>query len=439
MTNHLTDAEIEMFWSRDLEGFQTSRMAEHISTCDDCRQRITASRRTKGHDRGIAFSLDESSWLRGEHFEYEDKRAYADGLAGVEERAIAEAHLSSCAACREELARFLDDRGANDSMLSVRHQREARKSAGSNHVSWRSREIWRPLGEVALILLVANAGFLVTRTETRRRLLEYFGPSGEATAETIAPIGPIAIKNQAASPGRSREEGSGETRVAPATEETRVTLSDHGHKVVVEPRITGLSGADEAQLETITHALIAEDIPLPAVVANLWGSEGALRGERVSPFDLLRPRREVVRDVRPTFRWAPLREASSYHVFIVDSKRAAVLSSGRLPADVTTWRPSASLTRGESYWWSVSATVRGEEVISPGPSEAEWKFCVLSTVEYQKLKRIEERTDSHLARGVLYARAGLISESERELQKLLDENAHSTTVRKLLERVRSWR
>jgi hypothetical protein len=222
-------------------------------------------------------------------------------------------------------------------------------------------------------------------------------------------------------------------------DETRVTLSDHGHKVVVEPRITGLSGANDAQLEAITEALIAEDIPLPTVVADLWGSEGALRGERVNPFDLLRPRREVVRDMRPTFRWAPLRDASSYQVFIVDSKRVTVFSSGRLPAEITTWRPASSLVRGESYWWSVSATVRGEEVISPGPSEAEWKFGVLSEVEHQRLKRIEERTDSHLARGVLYARAGLISESERELQKLLEENQDSTTVRKLLERVRSWR
>lgn len=290
-----------------------------------------------------------------------------------------------------------------------------------------------------MILIVASIGVLVGRTESRRHFLELFRPDGETRASSIKAGAANALTGDVPAVSGREQSESGRTELAAGGEESRVTLSDHGRKVVVEPRITGLSGANDAQLETITAALVAEDIPLPAIIANLWGSEGALRGERVNPFDLLRPRREVVRETRPSFRWATLKDASSYQVFVVDSKRAAVFSSGRLSPDVTSWKAVAPLVRGEAYSWTVSATVRGEEVISPGTAEAEWKFSVLSEAEYQRLRRIEERTDSHLARGVLYAKAGLISESERELQKLLDENQDSTTVRKLLARVKSWR
>ena len=134
-----------------------------------------------------------------------------------------------------------------------------------------------------------------------------------------------------------------------------------------------------------------------------------------------------------------MKDASGYQVFIVDSKRAAVLASARLGPEVRQWRPGTPLVRGEAYSWSVSASIRGEEVISPGPAEAEWKFRVLAENEHRRLRRIEARTNSHLARGVLYARAGLISEAQSELQMLLDENQDSGAVRRLLERVRSWR
>jgi hypothetical protein len=395
----------------------------------------------------MAFSLDERMWLSGEHLGYEDKRAYGAGLTRGDDRAIVEKHLSSCAECREEVAAFLEDRRENDRMLSIRYKPDAVDSQIPDSripkdVSWRLGGLWSPLRAAALILIVASIGILVARIEARRHFLEFFRPGSETRASSIK-AGKVGAANALtghvpAVSGRGQSE-SGGTELAAASEESRVTLSDHGHKVVVEPRITGLSGANDAQLETITAALVAEDIPLPAIIANLWGSEGALRGERVNPFDLLRPRREVVRETRPSFRWATLKDASSYQVFVVDSKRAAVFSSGRLSPDVTSWKSVAPLVRGEAYSWTVSATVRGEEVISPGPAEAEWKFCVLADAEHQRLRRIEERTDSHLARGVLYARSGLISESERELQKLLDENQNSTAVRKLLARVKSWR
>ena len=47
--------------------------------------------------------------------------------------------------------------------------------------------------------------------------------------------------------------------------------------------------------------------------------------------------------------------------------------------------------------------------------------------------------DSRLALGVIYARAGLLDEAEREFRALLEENPASATAQKLLRDVRARR
>jgi hypothetical protein len=197
------------------------------------------------------------------------------------------------------------------------------------------------------------------------------------------------------------------------------------------------------ELETVKDALLAEDMPLPGVLADLLASEGSLRGEGRAAFRLLSPRREVVLDARPTFRWQAVKDATSYRVYVVHAKvganPGAIVSSPKLSAGASEWRPETSFPRGEVYSWTVSATVQGEEVISPAPADPEMKFRILGDRELHAVTRLQKRTTSHLARGVVYARAGLVSQAERELNELMKENAGSTEVRKLLDRVRAWR
>jgi len=446
MSNHLTQAEIEAFWARGAETAVMTRIAGHISNCDACREVASEVRQGTGKVAGTSIDLDVGSWLQSEHLNYEEKRGYIDGLTDLEEREIAEQHLSICTGCREDMTAFLEDRRENDSMLSIRHLPPEALAPATKASVWPIGGLWSPARAAALMVLALGLGVVFGRTDSWKRTLQFlraeqrtapFGKDRSAeAADQLAALKArqpgVVSTSSAATPEASPERTVG-------AEDARVTLKDHGHRVVVEPRLTGLSGTNDAELEAITEALVAEDIPLPAIVADLWGAEGALRGERLTQFDLMRPRREVVRQARPTFRWRSLKDASGYQVFIVDSKRAAVLASARLGPEVTQWRPGTPLVRGEAYSWSVSASIRGEEVISPGPAEAEWKFRVLAENEHRRLRRIEARTNSHLARGVLYARAGLISEAQSELQMLLDENQDSGAVRRLLERVRSWR
>lgn len=136
MSNHLTDEEMEMYWSRNAEGSLISRVAEHSSMCEACRGVIANARQSRGQDSRMEFALDERMWLSGEHLEYGDKRAYADGLTRGDDRAITEKHLSSCAECREEVAVFLEDRRENDRMPP---------RSGTNRTGWirRFRRMFR--------------------------------------------------------------------------------------------------------------------------------------------------------------------------------------------------------------------------------------------------------------------------------------------------------
>jgi hypothetical protein len=86
----------------------------------------------------------------------------------------------------------------------------------------------------------------------------------------------------------------------------------------------------------------------------------------------------------------------------------------------------------------VTATLAdGEELISPRTPAPRAKFRVLEVSADEELRRLEASVpESHLARGVLYARAGLVEEAEAEFRKLAALNPRSPVARKLLRSVR---
>ncbi|MEP7272495.1 MAG: hypothetical protein ABI882_13410 [Acidobacteriota bacterium] len=448
MDSHLTKVEIEGFRART-GGTQTMvRVAEHLSSCRDCRAEYSLLRTAGGvaGTRDGTLNFGWRLWLEAEHLEYEQKKSYAEGLMAVDDLEIAERHLEICARCRDEFAGFVADRRVNESEFSHRYVGHDDGEASSRRHYWRLGGLWSPLRAAALVLLALGVAgltaFLVSDWKDfspwRGGLVPQIATrtSGPVVEPSVVPTiaGQGVTSEVTDDPRRSAAHGRNA-----ALRGLRMTLNDQGRQLVLESRVRGVTGANDSELDAITGALVAEEISLPRVIADLWGAEGSLRGPRRAAFELLRPRREVVRDTQPVFRWASLKDAASYEVFVADSRHAVVLTSGRLPADAREWRPPAPLIRGEAYSWTVSAHVRGEEMISPTPADAEWKFRVMEEKDLRELNRFESRTESHLARGILFARLGLVTEAEGELQKLLSENPDSTAVRKLLQRVQSWR
>jgi hypothetical protein len=80
----------------------------------------------------------------------------------------------------------------------------------------------------------------------------------------------------------------------------------------------------------------------------------------------------------------------------------------------------------------------GKEIVSPSASAPEVKFAILSSNDWNELNQLK-KSNSRLALGVFYAKVGLVTEAEREFQKLIQLNPQSELPRKLLQSVRSAR
>jgi len=219
-------------------------------------------------------------------------------------------------------------------------------------------------------------------------------------------------------------------------------LKDRGGEVTIDKtgRITGLDELSENNRQYIARAALSEQLEAPDVLRHLSGEQSGLRGtdDGRQRFGLLYPVRRVVIEDRPVFQWESLSGVSSYRVYVLDANGNKVSQSEELPPTKTQWKAPAPLRRGQIFSWMVIAVVEGEKVVSPSASDPEMKFAVVSTENFQEVTSLR-KSNSHLALGISYARAGLLSESEREFQGLVKLNPHSELARKLLQSVRSIR
>lgn len=157
-------------------------------------------------------------------------------------------------------------------------------------------------------------------------------------------------------------------------------------------------------------------IDRPAILRALGGEDSALRGgNRGQPFKLISPTRTVIVSARPTFKWDTVLGATAYTVYVNDASGQIVARSDELTPDRREWLVPKPLKRGEIYAWTVTALVDGKEIVSPGPSAPEMKFQVLSAPHLAQLSQLR-RAGSHLALGVFYARAGMITETQHEFE-----------------------
>jgi hypothetical protein len=146
----------------------------------------------------------------------------------------------------------------------------------------------------------------------------------------------------------------------------------------------------------------------------------------------------VVWTERPRFRWEALPAATGYRVFVLNEAGEEVAASGELPAGATFWQPPTPLPAGATYSWAVVALVAGQEIVAPAVNLPEVKFHLLATAQARRIKALGGRTRSSLARGILYARAGLLSEAKVELRLFLRQEPQSGVARKLLRQLETW-
>jgi hypothetical protein len=264
---------------------------------------------------------------------------------------------------------------------------------------------WKPAYSVAALLLVGLAS-LATILFSGREATSTGSATLPSPTSTVAPAPDV----------------SGANRIDSLVDGERVIQFDESGVV------SGLENFPAELKQNITEALLTGKPQRSADLTELVSDP-----EQVSSAWLLYPKRVVITEDRPTFRWAPRAGASDYQVRIGYPNGNRVASSGQLPSDVTEWQPETKLRRGVIYTWSVVATVDGQEVV------AEANFRLLGWDKMGELGMLKNQYQSHLALGVFYIREGVLIQARREFQQLANDNPKSPIVARLLREAQTWR
>ena len=423
MFNHIPDEQLEVFCARALKVSEMIETAEHIAACSRCQWRFQETLKREREDKLASISLPLADWFRHEHLDYDQLESFAENRLDAEDTEIVNLHLETCVVCREDVRSFLEFKAATENEPPLRRAPEPRGPAPKRLLSEKapSANRWKPAYAVAALLIIGSAILAATifsRQGSPGRQSTIPGPSQAASTEPSAQ--PAAPSPSA--PATPNPADSGEGVIASLVDGERIIRFNEAGVV------SGLEIFPEQIRQDITEALLTGE---PKRSVDL--SEFVSDAESGSSAGLQYPRRVVITEDRPTFRWAPMAEASGYRVRVSDPNGNQIANSGQLPSDITQWKSSARLRRGIVYSWGVSAMVNGEEVA------ARVNFKLLGGEKLGELAMLKDQYQSHLALGLFYIREGVLIEARREMELLVRDNPNSPIAAKLLRQSQSWR
>jgi hypothetical protein len=389
---HLTQEEIGQYWQRTLPPAALLAADDHLTQCEDCRKLVGRTGRTVVGAAALRDALAGAEPAGSSHLSYEDLVAFAEDDWKTADRQQVIQHLGHCKACSEEAEDLRRFRPGPSFRAETGESRTTNLTAtiAVRRSSWRV-PVWA--GAAAVLLLAIFLSFRAYRS---------------------------GIQPQPALVVQLNDAGGS------------IHLDSSGRLVTPSP----LDSGDTAQMK---DALLRQRIEPSAAIAQLIEPQGTLLSWGGTPtgLQLVAPLGTVVPSNRPDFRWQPLSSAT-YIVSIYDAHYKKMAESP--PVRQTEWRPDHPLPRGQIYTWQLTALLKGKHVHVPLPPAQEARFQVLSEAEAAQLQKAQqEHPNSHLLMGILYARAGALDDSERELSALLAANPDSGVARQLLASVQQFR
>jgi hypothetical protein len=205
-----------------------------------------------------------------------------------------------------------------------------------------------------------------------------------------------------------------------------MVLNDGSARVGIDAlgNVDGVSALNAGDRAILRQTIAARRLTIPAEAASLVGAGGALRGPAEAPgFRVIAPVGTAVLADRPSLRWTPLANGTTYVVRLRDETTGVTVTSPSLHAGE--WIPALPLTRGHTYVWQVEASTAGRESTAPVPPDPAARFAILDAAD---AARLAQAPASHLVRGVLYANAGLFDDAEGEMAELAAQNPGSEMV-----------
>lgn len=407
MTEHPTKQELDQYSRRILPPDAFLSVHRHITTCPLCSTYCNAPQDLARdlHDLHAALlpATDDTPY----HLAPSEVAAYVRGTLDEIDLEIIESHLDVCATCLSEVEQ-------HKAKLVVPVETKPRRQTGLSLINrW---QVWRVAAVLSAGVVLSLLMLWMLRLKPAQQISNSANASGPHSSPTLTTI--------------------------PDNAQLALVLNDGDGKVTVDKQgtLAGLERLPSRIQQDIRAALQTgrlEQSPDLSQVAGESSASLSTSGNGI-PFGLIAPLGQVVRSEQPTFRWQPLAGAQSYTVIVTDADLNEVATSP--PLYTTEWRITKPLRCGGVYSWHVTALKDGARITSPVLSAPQAKFKVLDRLASGALQHTESAyPNSHLTRGVLYAKAGLLDEAEREFRMLVRDNPDASIALKLLESVKAMR
>ena len=105
MSVHVSEAQWEAFWAKTLPTPELVRVAEHHTECDQCRAIADEVFMRRRNYAPIVIDFSDEAWFGDNHLDlYEPDlvSAYVAGELDEDDRGWIDAHLGTCARCRDK-------------------------------------------------------------------------------------------------------------------------------------------------------------------------------------------------------------------------------------------------------------------------------------------------------------------------------------------------
>ncbi|MBI1760859.1 MAG: zf-HC2 domain-containing protein [Acidobacteria bacterium] len=407
MTTHLSKQELLSFQQRRVSAAELLRIDRHLSACSDCAQRLDSAPGLQSTVRRLQTELAGAEGELCSYFGFAQKADYVNGQLSAPEMALAKSHLEQCAECCLEFVELQEVRAG---LTPGRAASPVTQTAWEKISGWFEMPVvrwaWRGLGTVATVVVLA----WLTATLWPGR--ETFQPARTRATPTSTPL-PPSDETTPASPTPNTASGAKSDETVLPADALLATLRDGERHITLDStgQLRGLEALSPAAQVAVKEALATQQIKLSAQVVQMRTATVELLDQRRDPVDfaLLAPLGQVVQATRPRLRWQALNGATCYYVTVYDTNFQKVAASGALTG--TEWVPATPLERGRSYYWQVRALRDEQEFFAPAPNAPDAKFKVLERVQLAEIEQARTGQASHLALGVLYARAGLLEEA----------------------------
>lgn len=190
--------------------------------------------------------------------------------------------------------------------------------------------------------------------------------------------------------------------------------------------IAFLSGNER---EVVRQSIEAGRIQISEDIAKLRENPIVRNGNNFAP--QIAPKDEAVWENQPILTWRTDQD-SEYRIVILDQGFNEVAKSEILTQN--NWRINKKLT-ADFYFWQVLVRKKGTAEFNSDGEKAYFK--IVGQKEKTQIEKAKISNNSRIVAAVLYARAGLFREAERELETEIRRN-NSGKARRMLIQVRRW-